>query len=117
MSVSIKGIVNDKITFWGFFWSFLLLSISIIYTILSFSHLPPFIPLYNKLPWGVGRLGTKIEIFIPLGLTLEFFICNLILSAFVYAKVPLLARILAFVMFFVSLFTCIFIFKIITLIA
>ena len=116
MSISIKPLFNDKITFWGFFLSLLLFMGTFVYLGIVYTHLPPFIPIYNKLPWGYGRLGTRMEIFIPVGLTFAFYICDIALSSYMYTKVPLLSRMLAIINFFSTALTTIFIYKIITLI-
>lgn len=103
-------------TFWSFFASVLLLVTSIMYVLLQFYALPPFLPLYNKMPWGYGRLGGKAEIFIPIVLVTAFFIGNILSSSYIYPKIPLLARLIGFITFFLSLFSCIFVIKIISLV-
>ena len=76
MSILIKPILADKFTFAGFLLSILLL-LGIRYIIFSYIHLPPFLPLYNKLPWGYERLGEKSDIFIPIILSFAFLIGNI----------------------------------------
>src|SRR5258706_16048066 len=116
MSISIKYILQDKMTFWSFFASMLLLLASIIYALIQFHSLPPFLPLYNKMPWGYGRLGGRTEIFIPVILVTTFFIGNMLSSSYIYPKIPLLARLIGFITLFLSLFSCIFVIKIISLV-
>lgn len=79
---------------YGFNISGVLLLISIFIPILLFRFLPPFLPLYNKLPWGYARLGTKIELFIPLSIAVFYYFCNIFLAEYLYKKIPLLARLL-----------------------
>lgn len=104
-----KYLSHDKITYWGFLTSFVFLLISYVLITFFYSNLPPFLPLYNKMPWGYERIGSKIEVFIYLGLATLFFIVNLIMSSVVYKRVALLARFLCIttvaVWFFVLIFT------------
>ena len=116
MKKLIKPLLNDKFTFWGFFISLLAFLTSLIYTAIFYQSLPPFMPLYNKLPWGFARLGTKPEIFIPITITFLFYLGNFFLAMHIYPKSPLLGRILALVNLLVCLLTAIFVWKIITLI-
>lgn len=116
MNVSIKHILQDKFTFLGFLMSILFVLISVGYILISLNSLPPFLPLYNKLPWGYSRLGDKGEIFIPLGIVMVFLVGNIFTASYIYPKVPLLARLICLVSFFITLFTCIFIIKIISIV-
>lgn len=106
---------KDKITYWGFLASILFILTSFILIVLFYQKLPPFLPLYNKLPWGYSRIGRKIEIFIYFGLACIIFILNLILSAFIYKRIVLLARFLCMTTVIISLFVLIFTVQIIML--
>jgi hypothetical protein len=74
-----------------------------------FQSLPPFIPLFNQMPWGVARLGTKDQFFIPVFISFFILIINTILANVIYEKMPLISRILCItsllIAFFVFLFT------------
>lgn len=115
MNELFKKIKNDSVLFWCYLVSIFLLIITIIVAILTFSHLPPVLPLYNKMPWGYQRLGKTIEVFIP---SLILFFC-LLINSFFSAKFisnPLISRLIAVTTFVVALLACIFIIKTISLI-
>lgn len=116
MKESYKHLMRDRVLSISFVGSLLFLVVSLVYVAISYAHLPPFIPIYNKMPWGYTRLGRTYEIFIPMGLTLIFFVMDIIFSAKMYERSPLLARLVSVVSFFLCLFSCIFIIKIITLV-
>jgi hypothetical protein len=81
-----------------------------------FFKLPPFIPLFNQLPWGMERLSEKIGIFLPLSLSWCFFIINSIIAAIIYEKMPLMSRIISVTSFLIALLTFIFIARTIQLV-
>ena len=90
-----KDIVGDKITRLGFIITFVLLVVTFIFVLFSYNSLPPFIPIFNQLPWGEQRLGIQSSIFIPILIIVLIFMCNLFLSAFAYKRIPLASRMLA----------------------
>ncbi|MDO8657933.1 MAG: hypothetical protein Q7K55_04285 [Candidatus Levybacteria bacterium] len=94
MNALFKNIFSDKTLFWGFLSSFILILANFSYTLFSYINLPPYIPLYNQMPWGEKRLGEKPEIFLPVLIATFIFIFNMILVIFLYKKIPILARIL-----------------------
>src|SRR5579872_4419623 len=111
MSTSFKTLLQDRIiqvSFWG---SMLFFVVSCLVVAITYTHLPPFLPLYNKLAWGYARLGHTYEILIPIGIPLLLCIVNIFLGKYLYEKVPLLARFLFLITFLIALFTCIFIVK------
>lgn len=77
--------------------------------IFFYPHLPPFVPLFNQMPWGVARLGTKDQLFIPVFISFIILLVNTTLANSMYGKTPLIARILSItcllIAFFVFLFT------------
>lgn len=66
-------------------------------------HLPPFIPLYNQLSWGLPRLTPKEFIVIPISIAICIGIANFILSRFMYEKMPIVSRILIVSSLFASI--------------
>jgi len=105
----INNIKSDKITLRGFFSSFLLGIITIIYILFNYKSLPPFIPIFNQLPWGEQRFTNASGIFITIIIFSFIFIINLIISSIIYSKNPLLARILAATTLLVAIINFIFI--------
>lgn len=94
MNALFKNIKSDKILLWSTNISLFLILFNLAYTLFSYSSLPPLVAIYNQMPWGEGRLGLKIEIFIPVVITFLIFIGNLIFSGIFYNKMPLISRIL-----------------------
>jgi hypothetical protein len=101
-----KKINADKIIRLDTYFSFAFLFLHLIYIVILYSFLPPFLPLFNQMPWGEERLGTKIEIFLPFLISISFFSLNLFLALRLYEKMPLISRILSIT----SLLICILIF-------
>lgn len=85
----------DKTTRLGFATAFVITFITLAFIFFSYNSLPPFIPVFNQLPWGEQRLGAKPTVFLPLMVSFLIFACNLVLSILVYKKIPLISRILA----------------------
>jgi|SRR5581483_10965660 len=103
MNALFKTIFSDKILLWSFSAAFVCIILSLIAVLLSYSHLPFLVPIYNQLPWGPDRLGQRTELFIPLGVTLLIFITNMILTSKFYEKMPLVARMFSATTFIISL--------------
>jgi hypothetical protein len=90
--------------------------IQLAYLIFSLPKLPPLLPVFNQLPWGVERLGTTYSIFLPLVVALICSVTNLILASITYSSMPLIARIMGFSSFLVMLLCFIFTLRTILLI-
>jgi len=88
-----KVVKTDRIIYRTSLASGFVITATFLYAILRFFSLPPFIPVFNQLPWGNQRIGPSFTIFIPLALTIIILIANLALSSFAYSKNPLLSRI------------------------
>lgn len=111
-----KKVKADRIIKLCTYFSSGFLLIHLIYTSLFYRFLPPLLPLFNQMPWGEERLGTKIEIFLPFLVTLSFFSLNFFLTLWFYEKMPLVARILSITSVFVCVLSFIFVVRIIQLI-
>lgn len=98
----------DKIFLFGCGGSLLLLCIATLMSGFFYSKLPPFMPLFNQMSWGVARLGTKEELFIPVFIGFLTLIINAILAAFIYTKMPLISRMLCITSLLISLFVLLF---------
>lgn len=109
MKVFINDFRKDKITRLGFIGSFVVGLASFVFVLFYYNNLPPFIPVFNQLPWGEQRLGTTIAIFLPILIAFLTLLFNLFFSLLTYMKIPLVSRILAVtslsVSFLVLLFT------------
>lgn len=111
MRISFKMLLIDKIIKRSILASSILLVLSSISLLLLYRNFPPYIPLYNQLPWGVERLGDKIMIFLPNAIVLMLFIINMMLARQFYEKMPLVARMLGITTFFITLVTFIFLIR------
>jgi hypothetical protein len=106
MNALTKLLRADTIFFWCFYGSLGLLLIALILIVVFYTKLPPVIPIFQQLPWGYDRLGTKETIFIPLGISLLLFVVNFLFSAMYYERLPLVARMLSTTAFLISFFAC-----------
>lgn len=111
MKEFINNIKADKWTYRGFNISLFLTFLTVVYILINYSKLPPFIPIFNQLPWGIQRLTITPGIFIPIAVFGIIFIVNLIFTSVVYPKNPLLARIVAATTFLVAILNFLFIFR------
>ena len=111
-----KPVRTDKIINRTFIASLCMVSLTLLYVFVRFFNLPPFIPIFNQLPWGNDRIGPKIFIFLPLVSTIFILSANLTLSSYIYAKSPLLARIFSVTSLLTTFLILIFSFVIIGLV-
>ena len=108
MNVLIKDLILDKIIRWSMYGIGGLALISLAYLLLLYNRLPPYLPLFNQLPWGEAQIGTRIEVFLPLALALLFALINLLFARFIYHSIPLISRMLGVTAFLALLITFIF---------
>lgn len=111
-----KDIIADKTITLAFFLSGSFIIAAVIFILFSYTRLPPFLPIFNQLPWGEQRLGTTITIFIPVLTALFILAINILISSITYKKIPLVARMLAGISLLSGILTCLFVVKTITLI-
>lgn len=90
-----KDIKGDKTIVLAFSVNILLIIVTIAYILFAYRNLPPFVPIFNQLPWGEQRLGGQIAIFIPALAALLIFVINIFTSALIYKKIPLISRMLS----------------------
>lgn len=107
---------GDRVLFRGFAINFFIILLTFLYILLSFRNLPPFLPLFNQLPWGEQRIAETIWIFIIPFLSFIIFILNLIYSELTYRKIPLVPRILVVTSFIVSILALLFVVRTIQLV-
>lgn len=98
-----KQLLSDKIIAALLFGSLFFIVIHIIFLAFTFKNTPPFIPLFNQMPWGENRLGTKPQIFIPIGIVIFLGICNIVLSSAIHKTMPLISRFLIATIFVLSI--------------
>lgn len=111
-----KYILADRILLYGTISALVILFISIMYIAVFYPSLPPVLPVFNQLPWGVERLGGKIQIFLPTLLVLIIITINVVVSKFTYERMPLTTRMLYITTTLLSCLTFYFTVRIIQLI-
>lgn len=111
-----KGISADKTIASAYLINIFFIIAGVIYILISYGKLPPFIPIFNQLPWGEQRLGDTITIFIPVMVSLLILAINIFASVSIYKKIPLIPRMLATISLLTGILTFLFIVKTITLI-
>ncbi|MEK7517173.1 MAG: hypothetical protein AAB583_01380 [Patescibacteria group bacterium] len=111
-----KDIRNDKTTNIGFLTTVIVIIVTFILTLFFYGRLPPFVPVFNQLPWGEERLGETLTIFVPILTSSLIFILNLITSTLIYKKIPLVSRMLAGTSLLIAALTFLFVIKTIILI-
>lgn len=111
-----KDILADKTIAFAFFTNIFFIIASVVYISIFYGKLPPFVPVFNQLPWGEQRLGNQIAIFTPVLTSILIFAINLFISNSMYKKIPLLSRMLAAISLLTGILTFLFIAKTITLI-
>ena len=111
-----REIRSDKIISWGNILTFLLILASLSFIALRFGALPPYVPIFNQLPWGDDRLGPTLMIFLPVaGVAILSFI-NIFISSAIYAKSQIISRMLTISSILSSFLTFLFIARTIQLI-
>lgn len=117
MKEFINGVRKDKITFYIFLASLVVAGLTCLIIFLNYFNLPPFVPVFNQLPWGNNRLTQTPGIFIPIILFIVVFLFNFGFAGFLYTKNnPLLARIISSVTLTVSVINFFFVVKVLLLI-
>jgi len=111
-----KDIYQDKTITLAFFTNIAFIVATAIFILATYGRLPPFIPIFNQLPWGQERLGKTIAIFVPVLVSLLILVVNVFTASAIYKKIPLIARMLAAVSLLASILTFLFVVKTIILI-
>lgn len=106
-----ESIKKDKIISRGFTLSLVLIVIGFVYAVLNYRFLPPYLPLFNQLPWGEQRIVQTPGIFIPIAVSLFIFLFNIVFSSLIYKNSPLLSRITAATTLVITILTLLFIIR------
>lgn len=111
-----KLIQKDSVLSWTFWTTIVFVLVMIVLIGVFYTNLPPFLPLYNQMPWGYDRLGHAYELFLLPFSTLFICIINTTIGIRLMSKVPLLARFLFLTMAGLALFSCIFLVRLVFLV-
>lgn len=102
-----KGRINllfrDKFLLYSLTLTAIFLTISVLLVVFSYKSLPPLIPLFNSMPWGVTRLySSEVVLILPLVFLLVILI-NTTITLLIYNRFTLLSRLITFNSFLVCL--------------
>lgn len=111
MNAFFKDLREDKFLYRMSILNSLVISISLLYVILYFRLLPPFIPIFNQMPWGEQRIAQTVWIFMMPLLAFLILAVNLIMSAAFYKKNPLISRLFSATSFLVSVLSFLFVIR------
>lgn len=96
MKEKFKILIDDQFTRISLILSLLFIIPLVFLIFFTSSHLPPYIPFFNSMPWGEERLfPSSIAIFLPLILVVVFSM-NIFQAIYVYKKYTLVSRIVMF---------------------
>lgn len=104
-----RGIKSDKILFRSSIFSLVIILLSLLNLALYYKSLPPFIPLFNQMPWGEERITQTVLIFIIPFIAFAFLVINIIFANFIYKRIPLIARLFSITSFLISLLALLFV--------
>ncbi len=106
-----NNFTRDKIVRAGFLISVAFIFLSFTYAALIYNQLPPLIPLYNQLPWGIQRLADRIMIFLPVLINGIMFSANIVFAKYIYDKMPLVVRMVSVTTLFIGFMVFVFILR------
>jgi hypothetical protein len=106
-----KDVRSDKLTFRVFIATLFFILLPLPYILFFYRNLPPYMPVFNQLPWGQPRLAPEWGVFLPSLISLCILIGNIIVSSILYKKTPLVSRMLAVISFIISILTLLFVFR------
>lgn len=112
MNTLFKKIVNDKVIRWGNGISAVLIVVDLVYILLIYRALPPFLPLFNQMPWGEIRLGDRELIFLPIAMSSGITLVNFFFASELYEHMPLLSRVVTITSLLINIITFIFLFRV-----
>lgn len=89
-----KEIRSDKIISWGNIITLIIILSSLLSIALQFGILPPYVPIFNQLPWGEDRLGSTPMILLPVAGVVIISLVNIFISSAIYTKSQIISRML-----------------------
>lgn len=106
-----KIVSRDKILQRSLILSLLLTLLSVASIVLYYRSLPPFIAIFNQMPWGEQRIKESIWILIMPAIMILFLLLNIFFSKYIYKDIPLLARIFSFATFLIAILGLLFVLR------
>jgi len=111
-----RKVRQDRIIFGGIIFTYIFIILSLTFIFINYNILPPYIPLFNQLPWGQERLAPELLIFIPVVFAIGVNIINTIFSLVIYSKSQIIARMLSVASSLISLLAFLFLLRTILII-
>lgn len=96
--------------------SLLLVAVQVIAIVISWKKLPPMVPLWYSLPWGDGQLASPIWLTVLPGGSIVWQIVSSLTNIYVTRDHLIFAQILSLASCFLSLFSCIVLVSIVSLV-
>lgn len=96
MKGKIKVLYKDRFLLYSTVLIVVFFTIFSLLIILSSENLPPLIPLFSSMPWGMRRLyASEVVIFLPI-IIMVVSLVNISLAVTIYNKFALLSRLVSF---------------------
>lgn len=112
MNALFKKVTSDKIIRYSSIVSVLLLIFDTVYIAILYRHFPPYLPIFNQMPWGEMRLGDRPIIFLPVILSFGITLLNFFFATQLHEQMPLLSRMIIISSLLINIITCIFVIRI-----
>lgn len=96
MKNNLESLLQDRTAKFSIISSIAIIIVYVVLVGVSFTKLPPLLPLFNSLPWGTARLAPVDAVFVFPVLFLTIFILNNLAAAKIYRKQILMARVVSF---------------------
>lgn len=112
MNAVFKTLAADRIVIRSALVSVGIIGLGALIAGIVYRDLPPLVPIFNQKSWGIERLGSREEFFIPVGIALLVLFINSICVHILYLKkLPLVARIVSVTSLVVAILSFLFIFR------
>lgn len=96
MKGKIKFLYRDRFIFYSTLLTVIFAILFSLSVVFSYNSLPPLVPIFSSMPWGMRRLYfSQIIVFLPL-MMVGVIIMNASISLSIYKKFTLLSRIISF---------------------
>lgn len=96
MKGRIKFLYRDRFIFYSTVLTVVFAILFPLSVVFSYSNLPPLVPIFSSMPWGMRRLySSEITAFLPLIMILVLLV-NIFISLTIYKKFTLLSRVISF---------------------